>query len=35
VLNLKENQTLSQVLKDRIPTAGALTGGFALGYRKG
>lgn len=35
VLNLKENQTITEVLKDRIPTAGALTTGFALGYRKG
>ena len=35
VLNLKENETIGQVLKDRIPTAGALVGGYFLGFRKG
>lgn len=35
VLNLKHNQSIGEVLKDRIPTAGALVAGFALGYRKG
>lgn len=35
VLNLKENQTVGEVLKDRIPTAGALVAGYWLGFRKG
>ena len=35
ILNLKENQTIGEILKDRIPTAGALIGGYALGFRKG
>lgn len=35
VLNLKENQTLGEILKDRIPTAGALVAGYWLGFRKG
>ncbi len=35
VLNLKENDTIGQVLKDRIPTAGALVTGYVLGFRKG
>ena len=35
ILNLKENDTIGEVLKDRIPTAGALTAGYFLGFRKG
>ena len=35
ILNLKENDSISAVLKDRIPTAGALVGGYALGFKKG
>lgn len=35
VLNLKENDTIGEVLKDKIPTAGALTAGYVLGFRKG
>lgn len=35
VLNLKENQTVTDVLKDRLPSAGGLVGGYALGFRKG
>ncbi|MFH0947276.1 MAG: FUN14 domain-containing protein [Planctomycetota bacterium] len=35
VLNLKENQTVTEVLKDRLPSAGGLVAGYALGFRKG
>ncbi len=35
ILNLKENDTIGEVLKDKIPTAGALTAGYLLGFRKG
>lgn len=35
ILNLKENQSVGEILKDRIPTAGALMGGYFLGFRKG
>ena len=35
ILNLKENDSISAVLKDRIPTAGALVAGYFLGFRKG
>lgn len=35
VLNLKENETIGEILKDRIPTAGALVAGYWLGFRKG
>lgn len=35
VLNLKENQTFSEVLKDKVPTVGALTAGYFLGFRRG
>jgi len=35
ILNLKENDTIGEVLKDKIPTAGALTAGYFLGFRKG
>ena len=35
VLNLKENQTITDVLTDRVPTAGSLVAGYFLGFRKG
>ncbi len=35
ILNLKENDSIGAVLKDRIPTAGALTAGYFLGFRRG
>jgi len=35
VLNLKENQTFTEVIKDRLPSAGGLVAGYALGFRKG
>ena len=35
ILNLNENETIGQVLKDKIPTAGALGAGYWLGFRKG
>jgi uncharacterized membrane protein (Fun14 family) len=35
ILNLNENETVGQVLKDKLPTAGALGAGYWLGFRKG
>lgn len=35
VLNLKENQTITEVLTDRVPTAGSLLAGYFLGFRRG
>jgi len=35
VLNLKENQSVTQVLKDRLPTVGGLGLGYWLGFRRG
>ena len=35
ILNLKQNQTLTEVLKDRIPTTSAFATGAFLGYRRG
>ncbi len=35
VFNLKENQTVSEVLTDRIPTSGAFLLGVVLGFRRG
>ncbi len=35
ILNLKENETLTEVLKDRVPTAGAMMAGYWLGFRRG
>jgi len=35
VLNVKENQTLGEILKNRLPSAGGLTAGYLLGFRKG
>lgn len=35
ILNLNENETIGQVLKDKIPTAGAMGVGYWLGFRKG
>ena len=35
ILNLKENQTLSAILLDKVPTTGAFVGGVVLGFRKG
>ena len=35
VLNINQNDSVGQILKDRIPSAGALVGGYFLGFRKG
>ena len=35
ILNLKENETFTEVLKDRVPTVGALVAGYLLGFRRG
>ena len=35
VMNLQENQTLGEILMDRIPTTGALAAGYWVGFRKG
>ena len=35
VLNLKENEGLKEILLDRVPTVGALTGGYVVGFRRG
>lgn len=35
ILNLKENQSITDVLTDRVPTAGSLIAGYVLGFRKG
>lgn len=35
VLNLKENNTFSDWLTDRVPTAGSLIGGYLFGLRRG
>lgn len=35
VFNLKENETIGEIIKDRIPTAGALVAGYAIGFRRG
>lgn len=35
ILNLKQNDSISAVLQDRIPTAGALVTGYFLGFRRG
>lgn len=35
VLNLKEDQPFTQVLKEKIPTVGALIAGYFLGFRRG
>jgi uncharacterized membrane protein (Fun14 family) len=35
VLNLKENETFTQWLTDRVPTAGALTAGYLVGLKRG
>ena len=35
ILNLKENQSLTAVLKDKIPTTGAFAGGYLLGFKRG
>lgn len=35
VLNLQENETITAVLKDKVPTAGAMFAGYWLGFRKG
>jgi len=35
VLNLKENETLSQFLLDRVPTTGAFATGCMLGFKRG
>lgn len=35
VLNINQNDSIGEILKDRIPSAGALVGGYFLGFRKG
>ena len=35
ILNLNENATVTEVLKDRLPTVGALGAGYLLGFRRG
>lgn len=35
VLNIKENQSISDFMKDRLPGAGGLVGGYVIGFRKG
>lgn len=35
VLNLKENQTVTEVLKDRLPSAGAFLAAWFVGFRSG
>ena len=35
VLNLKENNTFTAWLTDRVPTAGSLIGGYLFGLRRG
>ena len=35
VLNLKENNTLTEWLTDRVPTAGALVAGYFVGLKRG
>ena len=35
ILNLKENNTFTEWLTDRVPTAGALVGGYLFGLRRG
>lgn len=35
VLNLRENRSLGDVLRDRLPGAGGLVGGYLVGFRKG
>ena len=35
ILNLKENNTFSDWLTDRVPTAGSLIGGYVFGLRRG
>lgn len=35
VLNLKENQPFTEMLKDKVPTTGAFLAGVFLGFRRG
>lgn len=35
VFNVKEGQTFTEVMKDRIPSVGALVAGYFLGFRRG
>ncbi len=35
VLNIKQDQSWLEVLKDRLPTTGGLAAGYALGFRRG
>lgn len=35
ILNLKENQSITEVLTDRVPTAGSLIAGYFIGFRRG
>lgn len=35
ILNVKQDQTFSEILKAKIPTAGGLFAGFLLGFRRG
>ena len=34
VLNLRENASVTEMLKDKLPTTGALAAGYALGFRR-
>lgn len=35
VLNIQEGESIKKVLTDKLPTAGGLTAGYMLGFRKG
>ena len=35
ILNIQEDQTFTEILKAKIPTAGGLTAGYLLGFRRG
>lgn len=35
VLNIQENQSIGEIIKHKLPTAGGLVAGYALGFRKG
>ena len=35
ILNLKENQTFTELLKDKVPTTGAFFAGLLVGFKRG
>ena len=35
IFNLKENRTITEVLTDRVPTAGAFVAGYVFGFKRG